>query len=745
MVRADKRSGAEWVNFQYAPPRSTQPQHSSGGARNTQPSRNNNNNPSGRNNHNHQHNNHNREHRRAKEDRTVARRKVAAHFFYLHSSPDHTFALARQPLKHQSYTFQGSDEAVSWESVRWVKLLSPLPSPSLQPAHRLSQEVCPICLDSFTCARITKCGHCFCLPCLIHHVHAYMNNNYSSSTTKKDTSGPKCPCCTMTLHLDDLRPMQIASTAPPRRGERRRFVKLHRSKTCPVPFLPQVHEPRRSSPHSAPTSTDADAPYSRFTYHDPAVYLQMLTQNINEVKSMETYSNTDVMSRQLALEMLQKQIQTAVEEESAERVLMERFANANAGMYQRHPPQLLAAHYTVESEVGLELSHSAIPEDDDADNDDHHHCPSESALEDVEDAIGTSLIPHFRGYSIGSEVSHGHARLRGDSIASSTDGSIRSSGSTHPTSPGSMFLQDEEETAFYQAEDGQLCFLSGFNMKCLRADYSATLHEYQECVHAADGATTKGHKRLPLPDYVEGTVVEIESLHLTRDVRQRLRFLSHLPLFTDISLVEINLGHVLSPETKKMFKKEFLQRKQTRDKKTLAEKKADARQQREEEARINDRKARMQRIDPNDEFFALSVQHDEVSTQGEDFGPTLAPVHATRTPVPPVNTSSSSSSFSQICRASLAPGAQLDRDFPALGSSVSSSPPSRPSLSSSAAPWGIPKPGPAAPSCPKASDPAVVVSSTAITTTTAATATKKGKRGQRVVLFSTSAHKGGVY
>jgi hypothetical protein len=95
-----------------------------------------------------------RQYQRNKEDRASARKKASGKMFFLHSSPDHAFVISRRSYHHgcaeqhqqaqaasSSYSFLGSDEAVSWEVVRSVKYFA---SASQQ------REACPICLDTFT-------------------------------------------------------------------------------------------------------------------------------------------------------------------------------------------------------------------------------------------------------------------------------------------------------------------------------------------------------------------------------------------------------------------------------------------------------------------------------------------------------------------------------------------------------------------------------------------------------------------
>eukprot|EP00977_Amphora_coffeiformis_P015446 scaffold4511_cov171-Amphora_coffeaeformis.AAC.12 len=628
--------------------------------------------------------------RRTKEDRSSARRKASAAMFYLHSSADHQFILSRRPHKssQQPYSFSGSDAPVSWACVLMVKQLSSLEF----------EETCPICLEAYTAARITKCGHSFCLPCLLHHSHAF-STNYPYAKT-----GPKCPCCSIELHLDDVRPVQFVDAPTPAVSQTVRLIKLHRVKGCAAPFLPQPHHPRRAAPHAAPGQCDADALFTRFNYVDLPLYQAHLTANLAELEQMEIYSDMDEMCRTMALNMVRKQLQESLQQVDEELEYMERFGQPSSGVYQPQPPHLVADNYAVTTESssahGAERTRSAS-----MGSESNYHDDEEHSLE------------RCRSESIGSEPSG--CLERGDSIVSHDSNAHNRHGKTK--APCSMYL-GPEESVFYQAEDGRLCFLCGFDITCLRADYADALPE----ADAFQQATTASQRRklTPLPDFIEGRILEIEHVHLTPEKRQRLRFLSHLPLYADICFVELSLGNLLSKQTKKSFAKDFQKRINARMKKAQMEKREDKRAQRQEEARINELKARMQRIDPNDEFFQPVIPEPEPTFDNEDFGPSILGDGAPRSPIiSPSPSVDAGQSFSQIIRQGGGGFPSLSTNneaaFPALGSS----PPTNSSNRRGPpppAPWGA------------------VTKSVASPPGLAALPSKKKKgSGKKIVLFST--------
>lgn len=762
---------------------------------------------------------------RSKEDRASARRKPSSAMFYLHSSADHAFVLTRR-VKQQSgtsassYTFAGPDEPVSWEAVRLVKYLAPAAAPVVTTTPSSSDGVldmtasCPICLDAFTCARITKCGHCFCLPCLLRHVHSH--------TTQNVYTHVKCPCCGIPLHVDDVRPVLIESVQPPRVGSTMQFVKLHRAKHCHAPYLPVVDQRRHASPHAAPCSTDADAAYTRFNYVDPWAYQEVLvgnervlqqevttlSQQRQRIKGENYHLDMEILFYTMSLDMVQKDLMRARDEAEEEQALMDRYNSASSGIYQPQPVQLMASYVqsqdcsfktasvnpdTVGSEI-FDMDHTEGDEDyvrhrresvesenaaHEGDEEDDHH--------DHAEILNTGGHRRYRGDSIGSEPSvdtptlirrarsesiTSHGSVESDQLKSSSQQqqqqqqqpaqrqhhhSRKLEERTLPELVASMYL-DQDATHFYQSTDGQLCFLSRFNMTCLLSDFST----WPPDMPPSNNASTpyQRRKQLPLPDSVEGLVIETETVHLTPDTRKRMPFLSHLPLYTDVCFVELDLHSILSDVTKVKLKAEFEKRRRRRKSKADAQKRADRIAQQKEEARVNELKSRIQRVDPNDEFFRIPVIEPDVPLTGEGFGPALSStsnvdgraaanaesngaadvVVAVSPPKP------KTLSFSQIARNSLtstSPAVPRE-EFPALGATPApSTTPKNPRTSSVPPGWNDRIK--AAYVANKQEEEEVQAGIEAVSISSPNVGGKKKSKGKKIVLFSTGGQRGGSF
>jgi hypothetical protein len=472
--------------------------------------------------------------------------------------------------------------------------------------------------------------------------------------------------------LEDLRPLILETTIAPIHQKTIRLIKLHREKTCSTPYIPKEGCFKHSNPHAAPCMGDPDEKYSRFNYIDSSVYLNLLKRNQHELQEEEQRTpktSFDHVFVKMALAFIGKEIQQATLEFPNEHELKEEIMKPTSGFYQ-----LQAAE--VESTPSFECD---------------------------EETTNNSSSTQGRNIDINRSKRLG----------------------------GSMYLDEASTFQFYQAEDGQLIFLNGFNMTLLMSDFSRSKPDND------DDDNHQNQKRSPelppMPDFIHGRILEIERKNITSELRKRLSFLSYLPLFTDIIFVELDLNHILSEKTKQKFKGELAKRRKHRQSKVKAEKRENRALQREERARINDRKARLQLIDPDDAFFHSSALEEEPQLTAEDFSSTLVNTEDPREqyhPSPPLQPQAALGlSFSQACRRESGLVMPSTDAFPSLGSSVASS-----SLSDSkprSSSWGDPK----------------LIHSKPTTISLPGGGVKnkkKGKTKQRL-LFSTGGQRGGGY
>jgi hypothetical protein len=517
------------------------------------------------------------------------------------------------------------------------------------------------------------------------------------------------------------------------------FVKLHRAKGCSSPYIPQRGQWKRSSPNAVPSMADEDARFSRFTYVDPAEYMALLHTNQRELSSYASVlqlskSDLELFFVQMALERVNNCISSAQTDLAEEQLLIERFGQIQAGIYQPIPDYLFASSSSSsQTEQVIESVHSEDPE--------FLSSPKNSVGSEreqrfrAESICSTESEPRPSGESIGSEgeASSSFGRPSRGFSMDSADSSGKTQGKNQqrarrlPLLQASLYLEDQS-SQFYQAADGQLFFLSKFNMNCLIAEFSTSIPK--EPVPDSE-SSIQYRKSRPLPDVVEGTVIEIEPFHLTPEMRKRMPFLSHLPFFTDIFFVELELNKILSDETRKCFQDEFEKRKKRRKSRASAEKRADRHSKRQEEERINELKARLQRVDPKDEFFQ-STDPEPGSMTGEAFGPTIdghEPTSPSLQPRDPVL------SFSAVVNTPSSM-AMTEEAYPSLGS---------PSLGpSSVAHINTPTWG-SGWHANNAIPPKTIERNEDSSSSPSRTPGSRGKKSkkEKIVLFSTGSHRGG--
>jgi hypothetical protein len=78
---------------------------------------------------------------------------------------------------------------------------------------------CPICLSHPVAPRMAKCGHIFCLPCLIRYMHS---TDDDALVPEKKARWKKCPLCWDSIYISDTRPVRWFTgqeNPAPREGE----------------------------------------------------------------------------------------------------------------------------------------------------------------------------------------------------------------------------------------------------------------------------------------------------------------------------------------------------------------------------------------------------------------------------------------------------------------------------------------------------------------------------------------------
>jgi hypothetical protein len=109
---------------------------------------------------------------------------------------------------HANYRFVVSPEGTyaahavnADEHLDWNNVLQVIASTESQAAS------CPICLSEPVAPRMAKCGHIFCLPCLIRFMNSMSNDE--DSKHGRGARWKKCPICEDSVFLHEVRPLRF--------------------------------------------------------------------------------------------------------------------------------------------------------------------------------------------------------------------------------------------------------------------------------------------------------------------------------------------------------------------------------------------------------------------------------------------------------------------------------------------------------------------------------------------------------
>ncbi|KAI7708992.1 hypothetical protein KC353_g10673 [Hortaea werneckii] len=127
------------------------------------------------------------------------------------------------------YTAQATDADVHLD---WAQVMQVIASSKSQAAS------CPICLGDTTAPRMAKCGHIFCLPCLIRYMHS--DDDVRPPGHEKKARWKKCPICWDSVYISETRPVRWyigQENSPPREGNDivLRLIKRRTGNTLAMP------------------------------------------------------------------------------------------------------------------------------------------------------------------------------------------------------------------------------------------------------------------------------------------------------------------------------------------------------------------------------------------------------------------------------------------------------------------------------------------------------------------------------
>ncbi|XP_007442143.1 RING finger protein 10 isoform X1 [Python bivittatus] len=459
----------------------------------------------------------------------------------------------------QDYTvhFTDPDTLVNWDFVQQVRIYS----------HEVPS--CPICLYPPTAAKITHCGHIFCWACILHYL----------SLSEKTWS--KCPICYGSIHKKDLKSVVALETRQYAIGDIITMQLMQREKgvliALPKSKLTRVEQPIHLG----------DKQHGQYSKLLLASEAQVLQQVILEEKTALLHQYEE-----------DKHTPEACFIEAALQELKDREGNLMSDNKEdSDAPGVTAAVEKLVMTEAYEKETAAVSQERkcmveylSAFNDEMLESPVDPAsgdpppLESVEAAVDNAVECNV---DLAGTSEAGEAILSKSALEKSK--TAFASGRAHSSS-----------YYYYQAEDGQCLYLHPVNVRCL-------VHEY--------GSLEKS------PEKITATVVEISGHSMTEDVRQRHRYLCHLPLTCEFSICELALKPpVISKETLQMFSDDIEKRKRLRQKKARDERRRERRIEMEEnkkQGKYPEVRIALENLQQFPAFSACSGEHTGPENQSD--------------------------------------------------------------------------------------------------------------------------------
>ncbi|KAJ3110830.1 RING finger protein 10 [Phlyctochytrium bullatum] len=377
-----------------------------------------------------------------------------------------------------------SDIIVEWNDIQQV----------LVPTSKPQQ--CPICLSEPMAPRMTRCGHVYCFPCILH----YLSLDESSKWVK-------CPLCHDAIYGKDLKSARFihidgGSKISPLEPKEMSLTLVKRGINSALALPRSAYATWKQYPFSIsqsvppPVSNTALAPFAKLMVSD-SNYLrsEVLEPDRKELgQALNEALHEESMLRALGGDRSKASIETGLATAGSERPFIEMALAEVKKKLASLPPDLLAP---VSSVVWF---------------------PREEPESILTDDAGEK----------GKNVESGKRKQSGDGVDGASRPKSRQSG---PPSDGYYY--------FYQASDGQHIYLHPLEIRLLKHEYG----EYDR-----------------FPDTLNVKVMTIQESTMTEDLKKKCKYLGHVPYSCDVNFCELDLNGLVSADTLAVFEREVKQR-----------------------------------------------------------------------------------------------------------------------------------------------------------------------------------------
>ncbi|KAH8553737.1 hypothetical protein BGW37DRAFT_269878 [Umbelopsis sp. PMI_123] len=398
--------------------------------------------------------------------------------------------------------------------INWADIEQVLISKSVPPT-------CPICLSQPTAARVTKCGHTFCLPCILHYLH--LNDNPKKSWRK-------CPICYDAIYARDLKSVKficvsaVLEHAVPSSFDQARITNtpshpvagdlvdmslIQRSASSTLAFPISSSWPIPDNIYSAYTRPGTVFPPWHFT-PDAMAFAKFMLASPEYLKSEYT---RDYQELNDGLEEAKEW--NATEEVQFFNSAIDIVTNELASVPSRDTPAVSSGISTAQAILQAVQKNEGKRAEMEAKKVQHTQTETQNpAYANIPEAYQQHQLSRTGSSSVLSQASDSSSPIQPVTSAKPKNNDAA------PHSTSSYY--------FYQTADGQHVYLHPLDIKILKQEFTT----YDK-----------------FPKSIVVRVNDVEESTLTEELRKKFKYLSHLPLSCDVTFLEVDLKGVVSDTT----------------------------------------------------------------------------------------------------------------------------------------------------------------------------------------------------
>ena len=449
---------------------------------------------------------------------------------------------------------------------------------------------CPICLSTPVAPRMAKCGHIFCLPCLIRYMHS---TDETAPVPEKRARSKKCPICWDSVYISETRPVRWFTgqegEAPREGGDVvLRLIARQPRSTLALPI---------DDAESLDTSEDIPwyfaaevADYARIM---KGTEEYMIEQYDNEIAEIQTQEKEDEIMFGDETQWSKKAVTAIIEAKERLKGI------GNSPTTPKQPTEKKAKRQPTNFNASTEETPEYYMI--------QHNAKSGRSLRSNSGNSHDSTTPDPRGLgnSAMSAVPH---------LANQTSNSVVSQ-SQHPNNSRQT---PNHDSSFYFYEALLHYYLSPLDIRVLKAafgDFSS------------------------FPTTILPRVERVSTGHIVDDdLRKRAKYLAHLPHGCEVGFLECDWTDVVVPEVLEGFATELERRRKKNREKELREEKERARAEKDEDEKRWAAARRRKPSAPNDHVSAADFhplppfdeKHESSSWEGAGTVSTSPPWSSTR-------------------------------------------------------------------------------------------------------------------